>query len=169
MTYMLRFASRGRIITAVDYDEEKIAVARNCFSWDPGIDFVCSDITTFPMGRYDTIILSDTLHYLVPPDQEKLIRRCTDHLSESGLLIIREGNKDIVARHRKTALSEFFSTRLTGFNKLSKEGLNFLSGSTIENIARNKNLHCSIIPDSAFTSNTIFILSKEKQLVHDGI
>jgi 1-acyl-sn-glycerol-3-phosphate acyltransferase len=169
MTYMLRFAGRGRIFTAVDYDEEKISVARHCFSWDAGIDFVCSDISSFPMGRYDAIIISDTLHYLPPNEQEVLIRKSIDHLSENGLLIIREGNKDNTMAHGRTALSEFFSTRLTGFNKLGSEGLSFISGSTIEGIARNKNLNCRVMKDSAITSNMIFILSKVQQLVHNGI
>jgi 1-acyl-sn-glycerol-3-phosphate acyltransferase len=169
MTYMLRFTGRGRVLTAVDYDEEKISVARHCFSWDTGIDFVCSDISTFTMGRYDAIIISDTLHYLPPNEQDMLIRKSIDHLSENGMLIIREGNKEYSRQHRRTALSEFFSTRLTGFNKTGSEGLHFISGSTIEGIAKNNNLTYRVIKDSAITSNMIFILSRSHQLVHNGI
>lgn len=60
--------------------------------------------------------------------------------------------------HKKTKLTEFFSTKILNFNKTKETGLTFLSGNLIRTIAAGSNMHCSEIADSKLTSNTIFIL-----------
>ena len=62
--------------------------------------------------------------------------------------------------HKKTRLTEFFSTKLLNFNKTKETGLNFLSGTMIRNLAAEKNMSCSEMADSKHTSNTIFVLKR---------
>jgi 1-acyl-sn-glycerol-3-phosphate acyltransferase len=158
MSYMLAFTSEQRIITGVDYDEDKIDTARHCFSKTDRINFVHANIMEFDLGNYDAIIMADILHYLQPDEQKKLIEKCIGKLNEGGVIIIREGDKDISQLHKRTRLSEFFSTKVVNFNKTKAGGLSFLSGNMIRAIANEKNMDYKEMADSKVTSNTIFIL-----------
>ena len=158
MSYMLAFTSSQRKITGIDYDEEKIDTANHCFSKTDKINFVHSDVMGFDFEQYDSIILADMLHYLQEEEQKQVIEKCIINLNPGGVIIIRDGDKEKANLHKKTKLTEFFSTRVLNFNKTQKTGLNFLSGNMIRNIAAEKNMSCSEIADSKLTSNTIFIL-----------
>ena len=160
MSYMLHFTSKKRFITGIDYDEEKIETAKHCFSKSKEINFIHSDVLTFEFEIYDTIILSDILHYLQPEEQTLIIKKCIDNLNEGGVLIIRDGNKDEQLKHKKTVLTEIFSTRVFNFNKVSDNGLSFLSANTIREAAFKYKMNISEISNSKITSNTIFVLKK---------
>ncbi|MGN6493316.1 MAG: 1-acyl-sn-glycerol-3-phosphate acyltransferase [Agriterribacter sp.] len=163
MSYMLHFAAPGRDITGIDYDEEKTTVANHCFSKDEHIRFKHADVTNYIFEKYDAIIAADMLHYLPEEKQEQVIRQCIDALNTGGVLIIRDGNKELEERHKGTRLTEFFSTRFFGFNKVTDQGLSFLSGNTIRRLAKEYTLDCREIDDTKYTSNIIFVLSKSHQ------
>jgi len=160
MSYMLHFAARGRHITGIDYDEEKTETANNCFSKDANISFKFADVLNFPFEDYDAIIIADMLHYLEPMQQREIIEKCIRHLNAGGILIIRDGNKELEEKHKGTRLTEFFSTKLIGFNKTTAKGLSFLSGSLIREIAAAHQLECREIDQTKYTSNMMFIIKK---------
>jgi len=160
MSYMLHFAAPGRQITGIDYDEEKTETANNCFSKDANISFKFADVLNFPFEEYDAIIMADMLHYLEPLQQREIIEKCIHHLNAGGILIIRDGNKDLEEKHKGTRLTEFFSTKLIGFNKTTGKGLSFLSGSLIREIASKHQLECKEIDQTKYTSNMLFIIKK---------
>ncbi len=160
MSMMLHFRSKDRIITALDYDEEKTSTAQHSFSRGNELQFVSGNALAFSMQQYDAILICDVLHYLPPSDQQALIRKAMDNLTEHGKLIIREGNAEIKDRHKGTVLSEYFSTTVFGFNKTSEGGLSFLSASIIREIAAEKGFSCVEIDPSRHTSNIIFVLQK---------
>jgi uncharacterized protein len=157
MPYMLHFVSPQRNITGLDYDEQKIATANHCFSKDANIHFVHADVMEYPFETYDAIIMMDILHYLQPDQQKIVIEKCIRHLTPGGLMVIRDGNKDLAKRQKGTALTEKFSTDIFGFNKTSG-GLYFLSGNTIKEIAAANHMECREIDETTFTSNIIFVL-----------
>ncbi len=161
MSYMLGFASAQREITGIDFDEEKIEVANHCFSRTEKINFFHADITAFEFENYDAIIISDVLHYLQPDQQQQVMRRAINHLNPGGSLIIRDGDKDVREKHKRTELTEFFSTKFLAFNKTAAGGLSFLSGKTVRAIAADMNMHYAEIKDSKYTSNTIFVLKSK--------
>ena len=68
------------MITGIDYDEEKIATANHCFSRNENIQFKFADVVEFPFEHYDSIILSDILHYLNPEQQKQVIEKSISHL-----------------------------------------------------------------------------------------
>ena len=158
MSYMLHFLAPGREITAIDYDEAKIATASHCFSKTGQVNFQVADAVRFPFEQYDCIVMSDILHYLKPEEQRQVIEKSVAALVPGGRIVIREGNTDLEKRHRGTRLTELFSTRITGFNKTSGNGLSFLSGNLIREIANNKQLRCVELDNTKFTSNIIFVL-----------
>lgn len=158
MPYMLAFTSAQREITGIDYDQEKIDTANHCFSKTNRINFVHSDVMGFAFEKYDTIVMADMLHYLQTDEQKQVIEKCISNLNTGGAIIIRDGDSDKQEMHKKTRLTEFFSTRVLKFNKTKETGLSFLSGNMIRNMAAANNMSCSEIADSKLTSNTIFIL-----------
>ena len=162
MSYMLHFAARDRNITGIDYDEEKTVVAGHCFSKDEQINFKHADVLNFAFKKYDGIILADMLHYLTPGQQKQIIGKCMESLNEGGTLIIRDGDKDLEEKHKGTKLTEFFSTRLFGFNKTTGSGLSFLSGRLISDMAAAHHMECRKIDETKYTSNVIFVIQNRK-------
>jgi uncharacterized protein len=158
MSYLLHFTSPGRRMVGVDYDEEKIEVANHCFSKDDRINFLEADIKHLTFESYDGIILSDVLHYLDPEEQKKLLSKCICHLNPSGVILVRDGDSDLESKHRKTKLTEFFSTRMFGFNKTSGQGLRFFSAGMVQEMAILRNMNCREINESKYTSNKLFVI-----------
>ncbi|MBA4057989.1 MAG: glycerol acyltransferase, partial [Marivirga sp.] len=148
-----------RIITGVDYDEEKIETARHGYLKTNRLEFHHADVTEFKLAAYDTIIISDVLHYLSVESQDSLIERCISALHPGGQLIIRDGNADLKERHKGTRLTEFFSVKLLKFNK-SVNDLNFVSGERIRRLAAGLGFGVETIDDAKFTSNVIFVIRK---------
>jgi 1-acyl-sn-glycerol-3-phosphate acyltransferase len=169
MSYMLQFASPEREITGIDYDEEKIETASHCLSKNEKINFYCSDVLQFPFEKYDGIILSDILHYLQPGQQRETIEKCIRHLNRNGILLIRDGNKDLKTRHAGTRFTEFISTTFSGFNKTTEDGLSFFSGNFIREIALQYNIECTEIDQAKYTSNIIFVIKNIQVLHHATI
>jgi 2-polyprenyl-3-methyl-5-hydroxy-6-metoxy-1,4-benzoquinol methylase len=164
ISYMLMFTSDERRITGVDYDAEKIAVAENCFSKNDRITFATSDVSEYAIEPKNGFLMSDVLHYLEPHKQEELLRKCCNNLLPGGTILIREANSELKERHKRSRLTEFFSTR-TGFNKTSKPGkeLFFTSASTIEAIAAERGLVMKVIDNKKVTSNNLFVLRRKTE------
>ena len=100
------------------------------------------------------------LHYISKHAQKKLIQHCIDQLQLGGTIIIRDGDSDLKKRHEGTRWTETFSTQIFGFNKINAEGLSYLSGKDIENIAQVNNLTVERIDLTQKTSNIIYIMRK---------
>ncbi|MEO6548364.1 MAG: 1-acyl-sn-glycerol-3-phosphate acyltransferase [Ferruginibacter sp.] len=163
MSYMLYFTSPQREITGIDYDEEKIKMAAHCFDKTEHINFYFANALEFPFEKYDGIIVSDMLHYLQPAQQTELIEKCIRHLQPNGTIIIRDANADLKKRHKGTKFTEFLSTRLIGFNKTTPEGLSFLPGNLVRDIALQQGIGYQEIDQSKFTSNIIYCLKNQQQ------
>lgn len=160
LPYMLHYLSGERHVTGVDYDEEKILVARNCYARADTLEFHHGDITKTDVSGYDVIIIADVLHYLEPGEQDDVLIRCFKALPPEGRLIIREGNADLDDRHKGTRLTEFFSVKVMKFNKSTNQ-LHFLSGQRLTNLAHNHGLKVEVVDDTRFTSNIIFVISRK--------
>jgi len=161
MAYMLSFLSEKRKITGIDYDPEKIGVALNCPAKNDRLNFICGDALETGIPFSKGIVLSDVLHYFPEDAQERLIGRCIDNLQDEGVLIIRDGDRQMGRKHFGTRLSEFFSTNL-GFNQ-TREGnkeLYFTSKNKIMKILADHQMKVEIVDETKMTSNIIFIARK---------
>jgi len=158
LSYMLHYRSDKRSIVGVDFDEQKIETARNCFDRPDNLQFVHSDATKFPLKKYDAIIMSDLLHYLTEEQQEQLLVNCFNALNPGGKLIVRDGDADLSRRHKGTRLTELFSIRLLGFNK-SANSLHFVHSSRLEKIAHHHSMNIKKIDSTKLTSNLVFIFT----------
>lgn len=160
MSYMLYLLSNERVIEGVDYDEEKIKVAQECFLKNENIKFVAADATKYAFSASDVFLISDMLHYIPTEAQHQLIRTCLKLLNPGGMLIIRDGDRDLEERHSGTEWTEKFSTEIIGFNKTGSNTLTFLSGIEIEEIAAEYGLKVERIDLTQKTSNIIFVIRK---------
>ncbi|PUZ25139.1 glycerol acyltransferase [Chitinophaga parva] len=158
MDYMLYFLSNERRITGIDYDEEKIQVARHGYLRPGHLQFLAADANNFDWKAYDAIILSDVMHYLTPGAQYKLLEQCLKHLRPGGRIILRDGDADLQQRHERTRLTEFFSTKVIGFNKTAQE-LSFFSGTQLRANAGKLGATVETIDNGKHLSNLIFIIT----------
>ncbi|HET9053920.1 MAG TPA: methyltransferase domain-containing protein, partial [Cyclobacteriaceae bacterium] len=157
LSYMLSFTSAQRQITGIDYDEDKILTAQHCYSKTDRVNFICADITTIALNRYDVIILSDVLHYLQPPQQAEVLQKAFMAMNPGGKIILRDANAELGKRHRGSVLTEFFSTKVFRFNKAAQK-LHFIKAETVVKAASNYNLTVEILDNTRFTSNVIFVI-----------
>jgi len=158
MSYALAFSGENREITAIDYDADKIEVAKNCLKIPENLSFKVGDVVNFQYDKSDVFIVSDVLHYLTSDGQQQLLKNMFENLNRNGVLIIRDGDKDKSNRHKGTKFTEFISTNI-GFNKTQNE-LNYISGEIIKDFGKENDLDVEIIDKSKLTSNTIFVLRK---------
>ncbi|HPS62417.1 MAG TPA: methyltransferase domain-containing protein [Bacteroidales bacterium] len=161
ISYILMMTSDERQITGVDYDPDKIAVAKNGYARNDRIRFECADITQYPFTPQAGFVLGDVLHYLAPADQQNLLKRCFANLEPGGCILIREADASAVDRHKRSALTEFFSTK-SGFNKTAndKGRLFFTSAEQIRSLAEEAGLRFTVRDTTNVTSNKLFILRK---------
>ena len=158
LPYMLNLVSGNRSILGIDYDEDKINVAKNCAIKNNNVTFMVGDISEVGLEKADIFILNDVLHYLPKPIQINTVTNCINKLNKNGKVIIRDANKDLSNRHLGTRITELLSTNI-GFNK-TKYKLDFVSQSMIETIARDNNMNLDIIDNTKRTSNLIYILTR---------
>jgi len=162
ISYMLSLTSHSRKITGVDHDPEKIRVAANSFLKNQNIDFICEDITNYSFNNKDAIILSDVLHYIPQKNQEELLLRCIEKLNPGGMILVRDADSIEHKRHKRTKITEIFSTRILGFNRTtsaSKE-LYFTSLENISRIVDETGLKMEVVHKAKHTSNLLLIIRK---------
>ncbi|MBL7138800.1 MAG: 1-acyl-sn-glycerol-3-phosphate acyltransferase [Bacteroidales bacterium] len=162
ITYMLMLTSEERKLTGVDFDEEKIAVAQNGYLKNDRIEFIRADVTEYPLTPRDGILLGDVLHYLSPDKQERLLLSCMNNLKKGGVLLIREGIKELSDRHKKTRLSEFFSTRVLTFNRTqdATKQLWFVSAEEIRKHTESNGLSFEVVDQGKRSSNVFLVVRK---------
>jgi SAM-dependent methyltransferase len=87
-TIAREFARRG--VKTIVFDlPEAIAVTRDELSRVPGIELSEGDATrNMPDGPYDIAFLGNLCHGQSPEDNAAIIRRCSDHLAEHGIIVI---------------------------------------------------------------------------------
>ncbi len=156
LCYMLSMLSERRRVLGIDYDEEKIAVARHSFLHGERTSFVAADALGFDLPQADVFILNDVLHYMPFERQDALLERCFSLAAPGGMVIVRDGDSSERERHRATERTEKWSTRLLRFNKTVGE-LHFTDSERIVSAARKAGFSVKIVDDAVKTSNKIYI------------
>lgn len=159
MSYMLHFLSPEREILGLDYDEDKIVTAQHGYLKGAQLNFECVDITQYQFSNYDAFLISDVLHYLTPEQQEQVLAECINKLNPGGMIVVRDGNLDLEKKHERTRLTEFFSTKVLGFNKTQNK-LTFFSSARMNEIVVKYGATMEQIDNTKYLSNIIFIIRK---------
>ncbi|HRX12969.1 MAG TPA: 1-acyl-sn-glycerol-3-phosphate acyltransferase, partial [Draconibacterium sp.] len=164
MAAMLKMVAPERRIFAIDYDAQKVELAKYAHKNKEGLVFISGDVLNMEIPKADTIILADVLHYMPEKQQESCIQKCMDSLNINGQIIIRDADTDLAKRTKGTKLTEFFSTRLLGFNKTEYDKLYFFSGKKIEQLALSNGFSVNRIDKTKLTSNVIYILQRKGKI-----
>jgi uncharacterized protein len=85
-----------------------------------------------------------------------------DKLRPGGMILVRDADSEVKKRHRRTKLTELFSTRIVGFNKTEddQKELHFTSLDNIRNIVEKHGLTIEVIRAAKHTSNVLLIIRK---------
>jgi len=89
LAFMLSALSPARTITGIDYDQKKTELASASYAAGRNLRFLCEDALMTELSESDVFIMNDILHYLLPHEQELLIRKCVQKLKTGGFVIIR--------------------------------------------------------------------------------
>ncbi|MCE7065862.1 trifunctional MMPL family transporter/lysophospholipid acyltransferase/class I SAM-dependent methyltransferase [Dyadobacter sp. CY326] len=157
LSFYLHYKQPDRIITGIDYDEEKISIAQHSYNKTANLNFVYQDIMKAGLGSQDVIFLNDILHYLSKEKQLTLLNRCAEALRSDGILFIRDGITDNREKHEKTKTTEALSTGLFSFNRM-EGAFHFFSSGDIKDFAASHNMDFEMQEHSNNTSNVLFIL-----------
>ncbi len=161
MAYFLAAKSENREILGLDYDHTKIDVANHHYLKTPQISFVAADATYFAYEDADAIVMMDILHYMPAELQISLIKKCIAALKPSGILLIRDGDSSQQKKHQLTQLTEFFSTRVMGFNIKKHGQLQFLSSAFLISALADQKVDIHIIDQTKYSSNIIYQIIKK--------
>ena len=129
-THWLASFTDTRTFFGVDYDENKIRVARRTAPENSRIQFALGDVLTCEYPPCDTVLLLDVLHYWQPEKQQFILNRARKALRPGGRLVLRDGARAESDGHRRIHRWEKFATRF-GMNR-TVEGLHFLTLAELE-------------------------------------
>ena len=124
-THWLAYCTDARTFLGVDYDENKIRVARQTAPGNARIRFELQNVLTFEYPACDAILLVDVLHYWRPEKQQMILEKARRALHPGGKLILRDAAEADDGAHRHVHRWEKFATA-TGLNR-TEEGLHFQS------------------------------------------
>ena len=109
LSYVLAFASSGRIITGIDSDEEKIKMANLSKYNTDNISFTHSNSRSYLYDNADAIIINNSCKN--SEERITLIRHCIANLNNDGVLILLENNtketlfSSIISRNKRSVNS----------------------------------------------------------------
>ncbi|MFH1121598.1 MAG: 1-acyl-sn-glycerol-3-phosphate acyltransferase [Bacteroidota bacterium] len=163
LSHMLCMVSEKRRILGLDYDGEKIAIARQIETSVDRARFEEADILNFELPEADVFLLLDVLHYLPAEFHEQVIEKCMQKLNYDGMIFIRDADADLKTEMWRTRWNEFNSTRFFRFNKTNYASLSYTSGTFIENIASKHNFVVERKDNPSKKSDVTFILKRSAE------
>ncbi|MCG8578544.1 MAG: 1-acyl-sn-glycerol-3-phosphate acyltransferase, partial [Bacteroidales bacterium] len=155
---MLSYTASQREVIGWDYDGDKIAVACEVAKGNEQLKFFEKDVVTDNFETADTFIFNDVLHYFPREKQLNVLKKALNSLNTNGTIIIRDADTQLKKRTRVTQITEFFSIRMLGFNKMDYE-LDFVSSELIKDFANEHGLSFEKVDNAKYTSNLTYILS----------
>jgi 1-acyl-sn-glycerol-3-phosphate acyltransferase len=155
-THWLAQFTDGRSFLGLDYDENKIRVARRTAPDSQRIKFESADILHCDYPACDTILLLDVLHYWTPEKQQLILDKVRQALRPGGRLILRDAARAENAAHRRVNFWEKIATRL-GHNQ-TVEGLHFQTRAELETALQKAGFaKFEIKPGSGRDSNVLLV------------
>lgn len=159
MSNILAAQSTRRTVIGIDYDAEKVAVARKSAVAPERMTSELGDILECAFPPADTALLIDVLHYWPEAGQEKILRKAYDCLKPGGRLIMRENCAEPGMKSGAVRAAELFAVFI-GHNK-SRHGVVPGNMENYLRILREIGFNCSQAShDLGWRSNLVFICEK---------
>lgn len=160
MSYLLHYSSKGREIFASDFDEEKIANASSRFMKNDKIHFEAQSAQELNPVNVDGVVFSDVLHYLNREEQISVLDKFAKNLNPGGVILIKDGDADH-KRIKGTKRSEFFSTKVSKFNKHMHETMTYIDAKFLHEFCVRNGLKMEELGLSKVTSNKVWKITHE--------
>ena len=118
LSLSLALSSRGRRVTGVDIDGDKVAAAGAAAArLAPGeadVRFATVEPGWLPTRTVDAVVIADVLYLLPVEDQRRLLRACAQCLGAGGVLVVKEVADRPRWKARWNRVQETVSTRVLG-------------------------------------------------------
>ncbi len=160
LSLMLGTLSPDRRITGLDYDEEKIALARHSFLRKDNLRFEHADMVTCEMPQSDVFVFNDSLHYVSEASQKTVLEHCLARLNEYGMMIVRDGDASNSEQHGHILETERWSTKIIGFNR-TREELTFVTKGWMQEFADSHGLELKVRKCDGKTSEMLYIFKRK--------
>jgi predicted exporter/1-acyl-sn-glycerol-3-phosphate acyltransferase/ubiquinone/menaquinone biosynthesis C-methylase UbiE len=155
-SHWLNYCRDTRTILGVDYDEDKIRIARQSAIDTPRVRFELQNLLEWEYPQCDAILLLDVLHYWTPDKQQLILNKARKALRPGGRLILREAAREANSEHRHVELWERFATRI-GHNQ-TKDGLHFRTIDELTGALKEAGLaECEIKRNGGNHSNVLLV------------
>jgi uncharacterized protein len=139
VAHWLTLFAPERRVRGVDFDADKIRVARATARANPRVTFEQRDLLDWPeYPACDCALLCDVLHYFPRESKAEVLRKVFQALRPGGCLVIRDALAREDAGHRTVARSEKWAVRF-GQNK-TRHGLHF----------EDKETHLALLREAGF-------------------
>lgn len=160
MSFMLALLSPDRTVHGVDYDDEKIEVAKHSFLCKKcNVNFQRADMREMEIPLSDAILFNDSLHYIDVEAQKQVLKKAVASLNKGGMIIVRDGDSSQVDKHEKIKNTEVWSTQIIKFNKTTAE-LTFVSEDWMKEFAQQNELSIKIRRCDKDSSETLYVLTR---------
>jgi uncharacterized protein (DUF2062 family)/SAM-dependent methyltransferase len=136
---------RATKVRAVDWDEPKIAAAREAAAHAPPLDasFDVGDAREAMLAPADTVLLLDVLHYMAPAEQDAVLAGAARAVRAGGRLIVREADTERGWRSWVTLGEELFFT-FVRFNRGAR--VRFRAARELTALLQREGLRCDVRP-----------------------
>jgi len=167
LAHWLTLAAPDRRVQGVDFDPDKIRVARATARANPRVSFTHADLLDGPaFPSCDGALLCDVLHYFPRELKAALLRKIFAALRPGGRLVIRDAMADAGAAHRLVIRSEKNGVFL-GQNQ-TRFGLHFEDEKTHLALLREAGFEeLESRTDAGLGSNRLLIARKLPDLIGD--
>jgi SAM-dependent methyltransferase len=129
-SHWLALSGHEREVLGVDYDADKIRVARQSARGVERVRFEAGNLLEWEFPAADAVLFVDVLHYWTSDKQLLLLKKARTALRPGGRLILRDAARAQSEAHRRVEWWERLVTRL-GHNK-TVEGLHFQTRAELE-------------------------------------
>lgn len=112
----LALGGPGRLVTGIDPDAGRIALARRAGArvgaTGGGVSFAVGPPGVLPAGPYAAVVLVDVMYLVDPSEQEHQMAACAGLLAPGGVLVVKETGTGNGWRGRLTLAQELVAVRL---------------------------------------------------------
>lgn len=105
LAFFLREHGFNAPILGIDFDERKIAAARDASQSYPRLSFICGDARD-PLPANHNVLLLDMLQYVDFAGQQKILSSVAQTVPEGGIAVIRQGIRDDSWRNKVTRAAD---------------------------------------------------------------
>lgn len=106
LSIYLSYKERKRYVYGIDFDKDKIVLAKKAGQGFKNLEFKISDALSWDK-RIDGLVISDTFHHFPRKTQELFLKKAATLLKKRGVLVIKEINKDDLIRSKLSRFWDF--------------------------------------------------------------